>query len=270
MVQYAGHGYISAWGTDENLNRPFWHSPDLQLLDNSAMLPVIVNLTCLDGYFAYPTELSMAELALRLPGGGMAAGISPSGLGLPQLQNGFRRALMDTLFLKNVREIGQALLQAKREYYTVWRDEPGFGVLIDAMMLYGDPAMRLPEGVGGNRLYRPDLGNTVRGAGQPGRVVRHRIWLTNAGNATDSYHMTVSSGWNAQTEETVGPVAPGERTYVYVEVTIPADAPDGTQDRATLTVTSANDARKTDRTWLLTDVGVLHQQYLPIVSNHAP
>ena len=48
---------------------------------------------------------------------------------------------MDTLFNQGVAEVGAALLEAKREYFTLY----GANYLLYTQTLFGDPAMRLPR-----------------------------------------------------------------------------------------------------------------------------
>ncbi len=97
---------------------------------------------CLDGYFAHPdpTLDSLAETMQRHAGGGSIAAISASGLGITNDQLNFRIFLMDVLFQDGVRELGQALTIAKRQYYQVF----GPNYQIQTMTLFGDPALRLP------------------------------------------------------------------------------------------------------------------------------
>ncbi len=152
MVQYTGHGGINfwaRWGADT-----LWRTQDITGLSSPGRLPVVMTFNCLDGYFAYPGSPSIAELMQRQPAGGSVAAISPSGLGYTYDQHIFRSILMDVLFQDQVREIGRALLLTKQRYDTTYsHGNPNLGYLIGSMMLYGDPAMRLP--VGSIRHYLP-------------------------------------------------------------------------------------------------------------------
>lgn len=138
LVQFSGHGAPERW-THEQI----WRATDIPGLHNANQLPVVMTFNCLDGYFAYPGRPSIAELMQRQPGGGSIAAISPSGLGITTDQHTFRLILMEILFHDNVRELGQALLLAKRHFY----ERYGPNYLIETMMLYGDPALRLPRGL---------------------------------------------------------------------------------------------------------------------------
>ncbi len=143
LVQFSGHGAPERW-THEQI----WRSSDIAGLHNGDRLPVVMTFSCLDGYFAYPGRPAIAELMQRQPGGGSVAALSPSGLGLTEDQHRFRQLLMEVLFREDVQELGQALLVAKQRFYARY----GPNYLLSTMMLYGDPAMRLPAGLRWNNL----------------------------------------------------------------------------------------------------------------------
>ena len=143
MVQYAGHGAIERWASEG-----LWQASDIPGLTNNNQLPVVMTFNCLDGYYAYaPTTsspmASVAELMLRQPNGGAIAAISPSGLGTTPEQTEFRKILLDVIFKENVREIGAALTTTKTRFYQRY----GNNYLLQTMMLFGEPALRLPGAV---------------------------------------------------------------------------------------------------------------------------
>ncbi len=138
MVQYAGHGAPERWASEQ-----IWRTSDVSGLHNGDRLPVVMTFNCLDGYFAYPGRPSIAETMQRQSGGGSIAAISPSGLGMTTDQQRFRQILMDVLFREGVQELGRALTITNDHYYQQY----GWNYLIATMMLYGDPAMRLPRGL---------------------------------------------------------------------------------------------------------------------------
>ena len=138
MVQYTGHGAPERWAAEQ-----IWRTTDVPGLHNADRLPVMMTFNCLDGYFAYPGRPSLAETMQRQPGGGSIAAISPSSLGMTQDQQLFRQILMSTMFHDGVRELGRALTLTKQRFYARY----GWNYLISTVMLYGDPAMRLPRGL---------------------------------------------------------------------------------------------------------------------------
>ena len=151
LVQYTGHGAIGRWAQE---SPPLWQTADIAGLTNGSRLPVVMTFNCLDGYFAYPGQPSIAELMQRQPGGGSVAAISPSGLGTTGDQFQFRQILMTVIFRDGVRELGQALTITKQRYYAQF----GANYLIATVMLYGDPALRLPDGLAWS--YLPTIAKT--------------------------------------------------------------------------------------------------------------
>ena len=80
------------------------------------------------------------------------------------------------------------------------------------------------------------------GEGAPGAVVSYTFAITNQANVSDSFMLQASGVWTtALSAADSGPLAPGERFTVTLDVSIPVDAANGLVDTATLTVTSAAD-----------------------------
>ena len=79
--------------------------------------------------------------------------------------------------------------------------------------------------------------------GNPGAVVIYTFTLTNTGNSSDSYAISITGAtWSTVANPTtVGPVAAGASATVQVQVTVPSNAVDGTSDTATVTATSQGD-----------------------------
>jgi hypothetical protein len=155
MVQYTGHGAVPRWSGEL-----LWQTTDVASLTNTPQLPIVMTFNCLDGYFAQPSDPAMfsdtldamAEVMQRKADGGSIAAISPSGLGLTDDQLAFRKILLDVMFKNKVREIGEALRVAKNLYHA--QSGPDYPIATE--MLFGDPALRLPQQV--NRaIYLPLL-----------------------------------------------------------------------------------------------------------------
>lgn len=83
------------------------------------------------------------------------------------------------------------------------------------------------------------------GSGAPDTVVSFTHRLTNTGNVTDTYTLSVQvsgGGFSADAPATVAAVPPGVERLVPLEVRLPAAAPAGTTGVITLTATSAQGA----------------------------
>ena len=130
-----------------------WRVADVPRLTNTTMLPVIMSFNCLDGFFIYPasTYQAIEETMVRASNGGSVAAIVAQRRGLAYDQTIFRKILMDTLFKDGVRDLGRALMIAKRDFaydpdhkYAAYGTPRGVKYLVYEMNLFGDPALRLP------------------------------------------------------------------------------------------------------------------------------
>ncbi len=146
MIQYAGHGSPDTW-----MKGVGWSTEDAENLHNSGKYPFISTFNCLDGYFSYPGRSSMAEVMLLKANAGSIIAISPTGLGATIIQSEFRSTLMQSIFHDDVRVLGDALLQAKQNFYQIY----GQQYLIDTMTLFGDPTLKLPAGLNWDKIYAP-------------------------------------------------------------------------------------------------------------------
>jgi uncharacterized membrane protein len=89
-------------------------------------------------------------------------------------------------------------------------------------------------------LFAPDYPN---GSGDPGAVVTYTHTLTNTGNGTDSYTITLRAdpGWTATVSPTlVANVSSGAARSVLVSVTVPNNIQAGSTGTVTATATSAH------------------------------
>ena len=80
-------------------------------------------------------------------------------------------------------------------------------------------------------------------AGYPGEVLTYTLLVSNIGDYTDSYTVTISATWGTATPISVGPILPGKATEMVVTVEIPQEALHGDWDVATITLTSQADPR---------------------------
>jgi hypothetical protein len=129
MVNYAGHGSHNIWNFSILTNRD---SPNM----TNSKLSLFVSMTCMNGYFLYPTALneSLAESWIKSPGGAIAAWAS-AGMTPPDGQAEMDLAVTNQLFGSTGTTIGEATVRAKAAVldYDVRR----------TWILFGDPTTRL-------------------------------------------------------------------------------------------------------------------------------
>jgi CSLREA domain-containing protein/uncharacterized repeat protein (TIGR01451 family) len=129
IVNYAGHGSINLW-------RGVLTTDDLRALQNRQSLPLVVTMTCLNGYFQDPLLESLAEGLLKADGGAIAVWASSALTEAnPQamMNQQVYRALFDASGARLT--LGEATARAKA---TV-----GDKDLRRTWILFGDPTTRL-------------------------------------------------------------------------------------------------------------------------------
>ncbi len=131
LVNYIGHGSTQVWGGGELLT-----AADVRTLTNGERLPVVVNMTCLNGFFHGLHTESLAETLLKAPRGGAVAVWASSRLTRPPAQVMMNHELVRSLFGKAPLTLGEAIQRAK----TVVADQD----VRRTWLLFGDPTLRLP------------------------------------------------------------------------------------------------------------------------------
>ncbi len=140
IVNYVGHGAPNAW-TDEGL----FKTTDIANLTNGAMLPVMLPMTCNDGFYHYPYPLTMGlealgEMVTRVADNGAVASWSPAGFGVATGHDVLNRGFFTAIFTKGVGTVGAGTAAGKLALYAT-----GVNLdLLDTYLLFGDPATRMP------------------------------------------------------------------------------------------------------------------------------
>ena len=135
LVAYFGHGSIDMWGRDRLLT-----TTDVAQLDNPAATTILLNMTCLTGFFVHPQTVSLAEAMLFQEPGGAVVVLAPSSLTLPGDQGFLSRALSAALNDSGALRIGDVLLTARR---SIPQGTPGTRDVLLTFLLFGDPATRI-------------------------------------------------------------------------------------------------------------------------------
>lgn len=133
LVSFYGHGGRYIWRTgppDLQKNHDLFTLDDLDRLEASERLPIVVSLSCYSAPFDHPTADSIGEKFLRLSGRGAVAVIAASWRNSPSV--GFADHLITRLTQPGL-TIGEALTEAKRETPSK--------VMAAMYNLLGDPAL---------------------------------------------------------------------------------------------------------------------------------
>lgn len=148
FVNYTGHAFTYGWADElllkttrlpDRINNPDYD--DLASLHNASHLPVLLSMTCLDGYWIYPSlrNPSLAVSLLRKAGGGITAAYSPTGLGLAHGHDVLNKAFYDSLYIHGVKELGAAVAFSKLKLFETGQNFD----LLYTYTIFGDPALRL-------------------------------------------------------------------------------------------------------------------------------
>lgn len=148
-LQWFGHGSQTNWGATV----AFQHTDNL-LLNPTPQLPFTTANACLTGYFVwqspfttspYPYQQSLAEIMVITPGKSSVVDLSPSGLHVGNALATLQQGLHQALFQDRIARAGDATDAAKHFFFAnslSWHD------LIDTMVLFGDPALKLRHPTG--------------------------------------------------------------------------------------------------------------------------
>jgi hypothetical protein len=130
VVNYLGHGSQSVWKNDD-----LFANEDAAALSNGERLPLVVAMSCLNGFFHDLYQDSLAESLLLNPNGGAVAVWASSALTDPSGQDLLNRTATMRLFDSSAPSLGDVVLDAKatatdRDIRNTW-------------ILFGDPSMKL-------------------------------------------------------------------------------------------------------------------------------
>lgn len=134
IIHYQGHGSIDHWASEK-----IFKLSDVPLLNNASKLPFVEAMTCLNGYFINPGQISLAEQLLYSETGGAVAVWASTGYGHDQAMKYLADRFLEEIYTKGNRSLGSAITRAKINFlqYGAFYDE------IDTFTLFGDPALEL-------------------------------------------------------------------------------------------------------------------------------
>ncbi|MFN2158872.1 MAG: C25 family cysteine peptidase [Anaerolineales bacterium] len=140
IVNYIGHASATQWASEG-----LFKSEDVAGLANDGMLPVMLTMTCYDGYYIYPHQSadgydSTAEVITRANGKGAIASWSPTGLGVSSGHEHLNQGFFEALFYSGASTLGETTYAGK---FNLWSTGNNLD-LLDTYLLFGDPAMSMP------------------------------------------------------------------------------------------------------------------------------
>lgn len=240
LINYIGHGANSRWSGES-----IFLGTDVASLNNLQQLPVVISMTCLDGYWIYPNVDSLARIFVVSQNKGAVATFSPTGLGVATGHDELQRGFYDAMLLNGQWRLGQAALQAKLRLFGTG----GNFDLIHTFTVFGDPALHITT------PYDVSLSpETATQSAPSGETVTYTLNLTNPGLVTDTYTITLTENtWDTSLNAPIlGPLAPGDSATFTVTVDIPPNALGNDTDHVLVQAISEQDRDKTDITNLAT------------------
>jgi hypothetical protein len=142
LVNYTGHGGWSIWAGEK-----IFKIEDIALLDQANMLPFVVNMTCLAGYFHHARKDDiLGEHLVRTAGKGAIATLTPAGASVPGWQGTFNELLFENFFTHKHQRLGTAIMEAKISLIVngVWsEDSEIYNLLGDAALKLALPEVRV-------------------------------------------------------------------------------------------------------------------------------
>jgi hypothetical protein len=134
IMSYIGHGAIHMWANENLLN-----VGNVGSFSPQSEQPILFTMNCLNGYFHFPYQNSLAEALLKAEGKGVIAAFSPTGLSLDEPAHRFHRALLEHVVTQDHERLGDAILAGQSDY----ADTGAFPELLRIYHLLGDPALSL-------------------------------------------------------------------------------------------------------------------------------
>ncbi|MEZ4712136.1 MAG: C25 family cysteine peptidase [Caldilineaceae bacterium] len=137
FVSYVGHGAKQYWAEEQIFNQDA-----LFQLNNEARLPIMLPMTCLEGFFheAAANSDAFGEMIVRQPQSGAVASWSPTGFGLASGHDYLETGFFLGLFHQGLTTVGEATTFGKM-HMIAHAPPTKYDDLLDTFVLFGDPAL---------------------------------------------------------------------------------------------------------------------------------
>lgn len=157
IVNYLGHATYSQWAgwdANSNLSGYLLETSSINSFTNQGMYPIVLGMTCYEGFFHNPHQLgstqdALAEVITKAESKGAVASWSSTGASLSFGHNILNQGFVKAAFSDEVKRIGQATQASK---LALWASGDYLDQ-IDTFMLFGDPATHFLKDV--KNLYLP-------------------------------------------------------------------------------------------------------------------
>lgn len=256
IINYIGHASVARWSHERILTPEQYPK-----LTNSNQLPVILSMTCLDGYWSGPSVYpgsSMIEEIVRQNNTGAIGAFSPTGLGVSTGHDLLHKGFYDSLMNAGLWELGAAAQNAK-----LWLFEAGIHPdLLHTFTIFGDPALliRSPFRFSASPAESNQFTDT------PGEILTHHIIVQNTGSEPDRYliEVTNSPNWTVTLPYTISNIiAPGAQVTIPIQVQTPN--PGSGSDTANVSITSNGDKSLVFESHLVSQIILeVFENFLPI------
>lgn len=131
LVTYVGHGSLNLWGKESLFNS----DAIANLSASGSAPPLVLQFTCLTGFFAHPTEISISERLLTAEDGPVLL-VGATSLTLSAYQRPFALSLLNLLQQPDMVRMGDVVQAAKLELNVA---DLGLREISDTFGLLGDP-----------------------------------------------------------------------------------------------------------------------------------
>ncbi len=242
LINYIGHGSNNRWSGEQ-----IFMNANIPTLNNGGMLPIVLSMTCLDGYWYFPGSSGLMEDMLRAANKGSVASFSPTGLGVSTGHDLLHSGFYKTLFQDGIWELGKAEMGGKLKLFAAGQ----YFDLLHTFTIFGDPALQI---LNANNPYQFSVeSGPMTMSGYKGFPVEYILTVNNTGIATDTYTVFASSSqWPVNAPYRTVSVPPGGSINIPIWVTIPASAQINSSDQATITVVSLGSRIRNATTQIMT------------------